>query len=117
MEESNWDEILASYEAQANLKPGDELEGLVSSIKTATAAELWGDAARNPDSSLIELEILVPSTKSIFREAFSLAKNPASWRNLSFKLGRYRTKYGGLPKEGDQIKVTVNDKGFYAVSL
>lgn len=105
-------------EAEANSAPtGGEYDGKITEIDEVTAEDVYGnEAASNPDKPMIQVYVTAESGAE-FTEAFALPAGQLSWQNPNFKLGRYRTKYGGLPREGDSVKVSVNDEGFLAIVL
>jgi hypothetical protein len=117
MSDSNIEAIMAGFEAQAQIKPGEEMDGIIETVITSTAGDLFGDKAKDPEKQMIEITVKVTSDGSVFKESYSFPKGPASWKNDSFKLGKYRQTYGKVPAVGDKVLVSLDDKGFYRVSV
>jgi len=100
-------------------------KGEITDIEETTASEAYDGNEVGDDREVLavtvepELDGDDDETSDVgsFDMIFSLPKGAASWNNPAFKLGKFKRRYGQLPREGMEIDLTTNENGFYRIDL
>lgn len=112
----SWDELKAEAESSANADYNN-LTGKIVKITPATAGEIYGDSAKDPDREVISVKVEIEQTGDSFNETYTLPLTALSWRNKAFKLGLFRHKYGKLPEVGQAVNVELGSTGFFCIAV
>ena len=104
-------------------------ESEVDGSLTAEITEISQDVAHNifgentqsaPDKEMLVVHAETDMGNDEPQEiesVFSLPQSEKSWMNPTFKLARFRAKYGQVPREGMTVEVTTNESGFLDIDI
>ena len=95
-------------------------DATITNTRVDVAHNIFGDATQSePDKEMlvVESEAEVGDEIQTIESVFSLPESKKAWLNPTFKLGRFRAKYGGLPDENIEVQVGYDENGFLEIVI
>lgn len=101
------------------LEPDQVLDGEIVEIKDGTVkdfvlnTEKWQGSTSQP-----AINVTVKVGDQTFAQLFTYnEENGKTLYTKNSNIGKYKVKYGNLPKSGDRVKVATNAEGFGRIKL